>query len=54
MQLTDLNWPAVRDLNKDIPVVIPIAALEQHGAHMPLFTDSILCGEIIRRAAERL
>lgn len=54
MQLTDLNWPAVRDLNKDIPVVIPIAALEQHGAHMPLFTDSILCEEIIRRAAERL
>jgi creatinine amidohydrolase len=54
MQLTDLNWPAVQALNKDTPVVFPIAALEQHGRHMPLFTDSMLLGEIARRAAERL
>ena len=54
MQLTDLNWPAVQDLSKNTPVVFPIAALEQHGRHMPLFTDSMLLGEIIRRAAERL
>ena len=54
MQLTDLTWPAVQALSKDTPVVFPIAALEQHGRHMPLFTDSLLCGEIIRRANERL
>ena len=54
MQLTDLNWPAVQDLSKDTPVVFPIAALEQHGRHMPLFTDSMLLGEIIRRSTERL
>jgi creatinine amidohydrolase len=54
MQLTDLNWPAVLALSKDTPVVFPIAALEQHGRHMPLFTDSMLLGEIIRRVAERL
>ena len=54
MQLTDLNWPAVQDLSKNTPVVFPIAALEQHGRHMPLFTDSLLLGEIIRRATERL
>jgi creatinine amidohydrolase len=54
MQLADLNWPQVQALNKDTPVVIPIAALEQHGGHLPLFTDSLLCGEIVRRAAERL
>jgi creatinine amidohydrolase len=51
MQLTDLNWPAVEALNKDTPVVFPIAALEQHGGHMPLFTDSMLLGEIIRRVS---
>src|SRR5256885_17169128 len=54
MQLTDLNWPAVHDLSKHTPVVFPIAALEQHGRHMPLFTDSLLLGEVIRRVAERL
>ena len=54
MQLTDLNWPAMEALSKDTPVVFPVAALEQHGRHLPLFTDSLLLGEIIRRAAERL
>src|SRR4051812_18907011 len=52
MQLTDLNWPAIAALSKDTPVVFPVAALEQHGRHLPVFTDSLLLGEIIRRAAE--
>lgn len=54
MQLADLNWPAIQALNKDTPVVFPIAALEQHGHHLPLFTDSMLLGEIVRRAGERV
>jgi creatinine amidohydrolase len=54
MQLTDLKWPDVEALSRDMPVVIPIAALEQHGRHMPLFTDSLLLGEVIRRVSERL
>src|SRR4051794_17569906 len=52
MQLTDLNWPAIAALAKDTPVVFPVAALEQHGRHLPVFPDSLLLGEIIRRAAE--
>jgi creatinine amidohydrolase len=54
MQLADLHWPTIQALNKDTPVVIPIAALEQHGHHLPLFTDSLLLGEIVRRASGRL
>ena len=54
MDLTELSWPAVAALSKDTPVVFPIAALEQHGHHLPLFTDSFLLGEIIRRAREPL
>lgn len=54
MQLTDLNWPAIDTLSKDTPIVFPVAALEQHGHHLPLFTDSLLLGEIVRRATERL
>lgn len=54
MQLLEMNWPAVGDLPRTTPIVIPIAALEQHGRHMPVFTDSLLLGEVVRRAAERL
>src|SRR5436190_21330655 len=54
MDLTDLTWPTVAELSKDMPVVIPVAALEQHGHHLPLFTDSLLTAEIVRRTAERL
>jgi creatinine amidohydrolase len=44
----------VAALPRDTPVVIPTAALEQHGHHLPVFTDSILVGEVTRRAEERL
>jgi len=54
MQLTDLKWPDVARLSRDVPVVIPVAALEQHGEHMPLFTDSLLLGEVVRRAVGAL
>src|SRR5688500_7990995 len=50
MDLIELSWPAVAALSKDTPVVFPIAAVEQHGHHLPVFTDSLLLGEIIRRA----
>ena len=54
MQLADLKWTDIAGLSRDLPIVIPIAALEQHGRHMPLFTDSLLLGEVIRRTAEQL
>ena len=54
MELTDLKWPDVAALSKDTPIVIPVAALEQHGRHMPVFTDSMLLGEVLRRAKESL
>lgn len=54
MRLADLSWPDVAALSRDTPVIFPVAALEQHGRHMPLFTDSLLMGEIARRAEEQL
>ncbi|MFN0125265.1 MAG: creatininase family protein [Verrucomicrobiales bacterium] len=53
MNLVDLTWPAVASLPPDTPVVIPVAALEQHGHHLPVFTDSLLLGEIVRRVEPR-
>ncbi len=49
MNLTEMTWADVDSLSRDTPVVIPIAACEQHGLHMPLFTDSLLLEEVIRR-----
>jgi len=54
MKLADLKWPNVEALSRDTPVIIPIAAHEQHGRHMPLHTDSLLLGEVVRRAEEAL
>lgn len=54
MDLFELKWSDVALLSKDTPIVIPVAALEQHGRHMPLFTDSLLLGEVLRRVKEPL
>lgn len=54
MELYEMTWPKVAALSKDMPVVVPIAALEQHGHHMPVFTDSMLLGEVLRRVKEPL
>src|SRR5262245_5095923 len=54
MQLYQQTWPTIKGLSRDLPVVIPIAALEPHGRHMPVFTDSMLLGEVVRRAQELL
>ncbi|MFO1500250.1 MAG: creatininase family protein [Verrucomicrobiota bacterium] len=50
MHLSDLTWPEIEALPKDMPIVLPVAALEQHSLHLPLYTDSLLLGEITRRA----
>jgi len=54
MLLQEMTWPEVDALSRDTPVLFPVAALEQHGRHLPLFTDSLLLGEVVRRAAGRL
>lgn len=49
-----MSWPQIDALSRSTPVVVPIAALEQHGHHLPVFTDSLLLGEVWRRAHETL
>ncbi|MGC8643391.1 MAG: creatininase family protein [Isosphaeraceae bacterium] len=54
MRLQDLSWPRVRAASNDVPIVVPIASVEQHGEHLPVFTDSLLLEEVVARAAPRL
>ncbi len=53
MQLGEQSWTEAKELIHK-PVVIPTGALEQHGTHLPLLTDSIIGGEIARRAEAEL
>lgn len=54
MQLLEMTWPRVEALPAETPVIIPVGSLEQHGRHLPLFTDSLLLGEVLRRAHDVL
>jgi len=38
---------------RDAVVVLPVASMEQHGPHLPVGVDTILCGGVCKRAAER-
>jgi creatinine amidohydrolase len=53
MLLQEMTWVDVNNLPREMPVVFPVAALEQHGHHLPLFTDSFLLGEIVGRVASQ-
>ena len=48
------KWPEIENLSKDLPVIIPLAACEQHGHHLPLFVDSIQVTEIAERVESKL
>lgn len=46
----DINeYLAVKDL-----IIVPIASLEQHGPHLPLYTDTVTAVEMSRRVAEMI
>ena len=42
MKLFEMTWPEVEAISREVVVVIPTGSLEQHGPHLPLFTDSLI------------
>ena len=42
MILADMTWKDVDSVDRNTIVLIPTGSLEQHGAHLPLLTDSLL------------
>ena len=38
----------------DAVAVLPVAAIEQHGPHLPLGTDAILCDAMVEKVIDRL
>lgn len=49
----ELTAAALRDLSaRDAVVVLPVASMEQHGPHLPVGVDTILCEGVCKLAAE--
>jgi creatinine amidohydrolase len=51
MRLQHARWPDLPALSDRI-FVVPIASFEQHGKHLPFFTDSLITGHIADRVEE--
>lgn len=51
----ELSWPQFRALDADRTVVVlPIAAIEQHGPHLPVFVDACINQGILGHSLARL
>jgi creatinine amidohydrolase len=50
----DLPWPAFRSLPPDTVAVLPVAAIEQHGPHLPVSVDASINEGILSAALARL
>jgi creatinine amidohydrolase len=47
MNFAELTAPEIRSLSRESTLIIaPIAAMEQHGPHLPVSTDTILAGAV--------
>ena len=55
MDINDLYDPEFRKLikSKKPTVIIPVGSIEQHGAHLPISTDSDIVTEIASRLAKK-
>ncbi|MBI3721885.1 MAG: creatininase family protein, partial [Fimbriimonas ginsengisoli] len=52
MVLSRMTWQDVSSLSREVLVLIPTGSLEQHGPHLPLFTDTLLATSVAE-AVER-
>ncbi|GIV77874.1 creatininase family protein [Litorilinea aerophila] len=51
--LAEMTREQIRAVAPEAVAVLPTASIEQHGPHLPVVTDTLLCGTVAQRAAER-
>lgn len=51
--LAEMTREQIRAIAPTTTVVLPTAAIEQHGPHLAIVTDTLACSTICQRAAER-
>jgi creatinine amidohydrolase len=53
VRLEELTREQIRAIAPNAIAVLPTASIEQHGPHLPVVTDTLLCGTVALRAAEK-
>ena len=48
----EMTREQIRRIAPNATAVLPTAAIEQHGPHLPVWTDALVCETVARRAAE--
>lgn len=50
--LEEMSWPEIdAGLKQTQTIILPVGATEEHGPHLPIFTDTIQAVEVAREAA---
>lgn len=50
--LDEMSWPEIEEsLRSTRTLILPVGATEEHGPHLPVFTDTIQAVEVAREAA---
>ncbi len=53
--MPEMTWTEVHEAMKDRPVaLIPVGAVEAHGPHLPICTDTVIASEMAKRGAAKL
>lgn len=53
--ISEMTWTEVDEAMKDRPVaLVPVGAVEAHGPHLPLSTDTVIATEMARRGVAKL
>lgn len=50
--LAEMTREQIRAIAPETTVLLPTAAIEQHGPHLPIVTDTLVCTTVCQRAAE--
>lgn len=50
--LAELTRDQIAEMAPNSVAVLPTASIEQHGPHLPVVVDTLLCGTVAQRAAE--
>jgi len=54
MKLEEMSWPEIEaGLLRTKTVILPVGATEEHGPHLPVFTDTIQAVRVAEAVAER-
>ena len=53
--LSEMTWTEVDEAIRERPVaLVPVGAIEAHGPHLPVSTDTLIATEMARRGARKL